>query len=74
MEFMSIRTIEDSFDYQMERVLKKLHEQYKAELSELPFNEWMWVNAADLGKAVYNAYDEYAGIDTLIEKIEQVEP
>lgn len=66
---MNQRTIEDSFDYQMERVLKKLHEQYKEEITELPFNEWLWVNAADLGKAMYERYDEYAGIDTLIEKI-----
>lgn len=71
---MNIRTTEDLFDHQMEQVLKKLHEQYKNELSTLPFNEWLWVNAADLGKAVYARYDEYAGIDTLIEKIEQVEP
>lgn len=67
---MGIRTIEDSFDYQMKEVLTKLHQEYKDLKPEIPFNEWLWQNAADLGKAIYERYDEYAGIDTLIEEIE----
>ncbi len=67
---MAIRTAEDFFDYQMKQVLSKLHQEYKDLQSEIPFNEWLWQNSSDLGKAIYERYDEYAGIDTLIEEIE----
>ena len=74
---MQVRTIEDGFDYQMHEIFKGiLLEIYEDEQADRvanekeiqPYSEWLWENKDELGKAVFEAYDSYAGIDEETEK------
>lgn len=73
---MSIRTIEDNFDYQAEKVFEDMLDDYKDEQRQRKkdadtvqtFAEWLWDNRTEFGEKIYNRLDEYLGIDESTEK------
>lgn len=68
---MSIRTIEDSFEYQMAQVFKKLRADYEevqkdnktAGFAIDTFAEWIRKNPDEVGEEIIQRYDEYAGLE-----------
>lgn len=68
---MEIRTIEDNFDYQVEEILKSLLHDFKEDIIEsgLSFQDWLWANPKELGKAFYDKIDAYQGIDETCQNI-----
>jgi len=73
---MNVRTIEDNFDYQMHSIFEAMQYDYKEAQKYnqsigspvKTFAEWLWDNREDLGAKVYEAFDEYTGIDDETEK------
>jgi hypothetical protein len=74
---MSIRTIEDNFEYQAKEVFNDMLEDYTCEQKERKecdeeiqtFAEWLWENRTEFGEKMYNRFDEYAGIDEETENL-----
>lgn len=68
---MEIRTIEDNFDYQVDKILEKIYKDWGENIKEdgLPFADWLWANPAELGKAFYERVDEYQGLEETIENL-----
>jgi hypothetical protein len=73
---MNIRTIEDNFDYQSEKIFEEMREDYNEEMEVKKINEeatdtfsaWLWNNKEDLGAKFYERVDEYLGIDEFTEE------
>lgn len=74
---MSIRTIEDNFEYQAKEVFNSMVDDYQEEQrqrksdgdSVMTFAEWLWENRSEFGELIYNRFDEYAGIDESTEDL-----
>ena len=74
---MSIRTIEDNFDYQAKEVFNDMLDDYKLDQKQRKddddiiqtFAEWLWHNRTEFGEKMYNRFDEYAGIDESTEEL-----
>lgn len=73
---MQIRTVDQNFDYQMHEVFKSLREEYEYDMNAKKsdgekidtFSEWLWTNAESFGRAVYDKFDQWGGIDEETEK------
>ena len=74
---MSIRTIEDNFEYQVKQAFSEMLPCYRDEQKERAndgdfietFAEWLWNNRTEFGEKMYNRFDEYAGIDESTEDL-----
>lgn len=74
---MNVRTTEDSFEYQVNRIFKRMKRMYNEDQEERrargeyieTFADWLWNHSTEFGINVYNAYDEYAGIDETTEHL-----
>ena len=68
---MDIQTIDQNFDYQVDAILKKLHQDFEENIKEsgLSYSDWLWKNLDELGKAFYEKVDEYQSIDETIENL-----
>jgi hypothetical protein len=71
-----IRTIEDNFDYQADQIFKELADSYKDAqenrkkegVNIQTFSDYLWENLDELGRAFFEKFDQYAGIEESTEK------
>lgn len=65
-------TIEDNYDYRVRQILQKLQNSFRENIDEsgLSFEDWLWANHDELGKAFYEDIDQYEGIEAVLEDID----
>lgn len=64
---MTIRTIEDNFQYRMHLLLKKMKSDYDVDTNQTSFDKWIWDNAEEFGRMVIDDIEEYCGLDEALE-------
>jgi hypothetical protein len=73
---MNIRTIESDFEYQIKEVLKNMQDDYQdyvenCEGEPRSFSDWLWrEEIAEFGSQVFQAVDNWCGMDELINEIQ----
>lgn len=64
-----MRTIEDSFDYNVEQILKQAYQEYAEESTSKSFEDWLWDNRVIVGEFFLERINEYSGIEEAINNI-----
>lgn len=61
-------TREDDYEYNVKRILRQFHKDWRFYAPDMEFGEYLWKNAKEIGQVFLNNTEEYLDINELFDE------